>query len=169
MAQEPYQISQPKPKSDIDQLQHASKSTDNDKNNVDIQTETTQATKIDHNENNLIKNVNKEEKKSDDYEKLHSIIIKHAEFESWDPIDLNAILKPLSSAQETVKIFKKFISKRHITHDKQTDVITLNDEMFEYKYKLTMLLKSNNKSDIQTSWVYCGCFIHVYIEFVVVQ
>lgn len=109
--------------------------------------------KVEHDKNNKDKNI--ETKRNCD-QVLHSIINKHTEFEDDSPIDLNQVLKPLSSSQDLLPMLKKFIHKRRMTYDKDNDTITINCNSFEYKYKLKTLVKSRNSNSFQSSWVVCG-------------
>ena len=107
-----------------------------------------QSTNVTNVNNNIEKN--SEEKINSD-QVLNSIIVKHSEFEGYDVIDLNPLLKALSSSNQAHHVLKTEFHKRYLIYDKQTDILHLKSTQFQNNYKLKMSLKSSDKTSIQSS------------------
>ena len=95
--------------------------------------------------NNNEKNVNSDQV-------LNSIIVKHSEFKSKKVIDLNPLLKALSSSNQAHNVLRTEFRKKHVIYDKQTDSVDFKAKKFTHNYKLKMSLESNNnKQGIKSS------------------
>lgn len=140
---------------------HKLKSTDNEKDSNQSEKVTATLNKISQSTN--LENVNVNTNISTKNEKtektvncdalLKSIIVQHTEFKSEynNVIDLNSLLKSLSSSNQAHNALKKRFRKRHVIYDKQSDIIHFKSVQFENNYTLKMSLKSSNKQSIQSS------------------
>ena len=139
-----------------------SKSTDkeNDSNQREKTTVTLNKVSQSTNVENVNSNTSTKNKKTEKTENtvksdqvLNSIIVQHSTFKSEynNVIDLNPLLKALSSSNQAHNVLKKEFRKRHVIYDKQTDIFHFKCSKFENNYKFKMSLKLSNKQSIESS------------------